>query len=223
MRDSLKPTLKMPGEEQDFYSQFREKLKHPWRSVDLYSVSACFGFYSKGMRTFAEVLGSMRTALVNPDPFRTQQMRLLLMADDNRIDLFGVERFHQYLEPVGLEIKRLDKPQDRRKWVQFALFDDAEALHTRPQSGTFDEALELGINQLEAAQITDAQQDPNKFRAMRDLFDGAWKESVAFDYPRIPTMQVLEEILTTRFPIMPRPEMTERDYLDQLYVLLHGI
>jgi hypothetical protein len=36
-------------------------------------------------------------------------------------------------------------------------------------------------------------------------------------------MQVLEEILTTRFPIMRRPEMTEHDYLDQLYVLLHGI
>jgi hypothetical protein len=213
----------MAADDQDFYSQLTEKLRHSWTTVDIYSISACFGFYSRGMRTFAEVLGAMRTALTNPDPFRTKRMRLLLTADENRIDLFGVERFHQYLEPVGLEIRRLEKPEDRGSWVQFALFDGKEALHTRPQSGIHDEALDLGINKLEPAQLADSQRDAAKLHSLQDLFTTAWEASKFYDFPRIPTVGMLEEIFTSRFPIHRSADMDEKGYEDQLYILLHGV
>ena len=209
--------------EKNFYAQLTEKLRHSWKTVDIYSISACFGFYSRGMQTFSAVLSAMRTALTNPHPFRTEQMRLLLTADDNRIDLFGIERFHQYLEPVGLEIRHLEKPDDRGKWVQFAIFDDKELLLTRPQSGFRDEPLDLGINKLEPAQFVDSQTDARKFESLRTLFKTAWDASVSFDFPRVPTLAMLEEVLTSRFPIQRAANYTEKDYEDQLYMLLHGL
>lgn len=213
----------MATDNKDFYSELKEKLEHSWETVDIYSISACFGFYSKGMRTFSDVLNAMRKALANPEPFRTKRMRLLLAADENRIDLFGVERFHQFLEPIGLEIRQLEKPEAREHWVQFVLFDEKEALHTRPQSGVHDDALDVGINKLEPAKLAESQQDAAKLNELQDIFDTAWEASAPFDYPRIPAIGMLEEILSSRFPIEQSPEMSEKDYEDQLYFLLHGI
>src|SRR5262249_43162110 len=152
-------------------------LSREWTSVDLYSISACFGFYSQGMRVFSDALKAMRRALTNPEPFRTETMRLLLVADDNPVDLFGVERFHQYLEPCGLRIRRLEKPHEPDRWIQFAIFRsdaDATVLYTRPQGGVRDDALELGVNRLADAIEIGTVDDAARIGSYTDLFESAW-------------------------------------------------
>ena len=61
--------ISMTPDEQDFYLVLLSKLEYPWNTVDIYSISACFGFDLKGMHTFSGVLSAMRTALQNQTHF----------------------------------------------------------------------------------------------------------------------------------------------------------
>ncbi len=118
--------------EPTFYDHLIDRLTEQRDSVDVYSISACFGFYSQGMQVFSKVLVAMLNALLRPGAFRTRNMRLLLITDDNPVDSFGVERFHRFVEPAGLKIKRLSQPERPEEWVQFAVFDGRHAILTRP-------------------------------------------------------------------------------------------
>ncbi len=209
----------------DFYDCLIERLQPQWETVtlDFYSISACFGFYSKGMRVFAKVLDAMWQALQTPHPFKVNRIRVLLYSDDGPIDNFGVERFHEYLEPAGLELRRLEKPALHEDWVQFALFNDTALLITRPQSGLADKALGLGINRLAPATQVTRESNPDDVAKAVERFRGAWEASSRFDFPRIPTVTQLQKVLTTAFPIERSADFREVDYEKQLFALLHGV
>lgn len=211
----------MSDDAYDFYSLLMDRLERPWHTVDIYSISACFGFYSRGLKVFSGVLSAMRRALTNPEPYRTETIRLLVKAEDHLIDGFGIQRFHEHLEPVGMEIRRLERPHRRDDYVQFVLFDDDEVIFTKTQRGYRDEALGLGVNELAPAKVgQDASNDVSRHRR---LFDQYWSQSGPFDFPRIPTLPQLELLLTAAFPVEYRPERQEREYEDQLFWLLHGV
>jgi hypothetical protein len=206
----------------DFYDELRVQLEKRPSKVDIYSISSCFGFYSRGMKAFSEVLRAMREALQRPEPFQTSQMRLLLAADENPIDNFGVQRFHSYLMPKLL-IKRMEKPARRDDWLQFAIFDDQHVLVTHPQGGFHDDALDLGINQLAAAEIFSVNDAPEIVRRHIETFNRTWAQSAEFNFPHVPTLRELADLLERNFPPVRSQGYSEKDYQDQLHIYLHPI
>ena len=209
----------------DFYEALIERLQPQWETetLDFYSISACFGFYSRGMKVFSRVLDALWQALQNPDPFRIRKVRVLLYSDEGPIDTFGVERFHEYLEPVGLDLRRLEKPTAHERWVQFAICNGSDLVSTRPQSGLADKALGLGINRLAPATQVSRESHPEEFAQASQLFTEAWDASNRFDFPKIPTVAQLKRVLKTAFPIERSVELKEADYERQLFALLHGM
>ncbi len=206
-----------------FYEALQARLERPARRLDLYSISACFGFYSQGMKVFADVLRALRTAVKTPEPFGVRQLRILLKADDHLIDTFGVERFHGFLEDPGVVIREMARPESLDDWIQFAVFDEKEVIYTTSQRGFRDEALDLGINQLSEAHIADVASGPSIVQQHVDLFSEAWKRSVRFEIPRMPSMDELVQRLEKSFPVRAKPNMSEEEYEEQLEVLLHGM
>jgi hypothetical protein len=206
----------------DFYDELKGELAKRPDKVDIYTISSCFGFYSRGMKAFSEVLQAMREALHRPEPFQTSQMRLLLAADENPIDNFGVQRFHSYLAP-RLLIRRMDKPARRDEWLQFAVFDDERVLVTRPQDGSHDEALDLGVNHLAAAEMFSFNESPEIVKRHAATFNRTWDQSSEFSFPTVPTLRELTDLLERNFPPTWLPNGTEKDYQDQLHIFLHPI
>jgi hypothetical protein len=208
------------AEELTFYDYLISELDQQRDSVDIYSISACFGFYSQGMSVFSSVLSKMRNALLRPGAFRTKNMRLLLITDDNPIDSFGVDRFHNFVEPAGLKIKRLPQPDRQEDWVQFAVFDGRRAILTHPQNGFWDDALDVGINALAPTELIDAS---SRVKELSQRFSSSWEVARPFDFPRIPTLSSLELLVRQAFPVASTPAMMEEDYKSQLFTLLHGV
>src|SRR5690349_5901847 len=136
-----------------FYEALLVRLKQPSRAIDLYSVSACFGFYTRGMKVFADVLRALELAVTRPAP-HTTVLRALLRADDHLIDTFGIDRFHAVLNGESVTIHEMEEPTIDDEWIQFAVFDHREVIYTTPQLGFNDNALGLGVNRVSSAQTT---------------------------------------------------------------------
>ena len=81
------------GKTNNFYELVSETLQEGnYKSVDVYSVSTCFGFYSQGMKNFSKFLKTIKESLLKPEFMRVEEMRLLLMVDRNPIDDFAISR-----------------------------------------------------------------------------------------------------------------------------------
>jgi hypothetical protein len=211
---------KQNGPELRFYDALLSRLEHPARSIDLYSISACFGFYSRGMKVFADVLRALSRAARTPAPYGTQ-LRILIRADDNLIDTFGIERFHAVLNVPSVTIFEMEQPESEADWIQFAIFDGHEVIYTTPQTGLPDDALNLGINKVSPAHAVTTIEDRVRVAQYIELFTRAWNRGGPFEIPRLPTLDDLASRVTRGFPV--KKEDSEAGYEKQLSVFLSGL
>lgn len=145
-------------------------------SIDLYSVSACFGFYSAGMRVFE----SMLEALHGKRNTKGIEIRILVKIDNGSIDEFGAQRL---ASAVGKwRVKRLVNLGDEKQ-IQFVLIDGgtqkAKLLVTRVQHTAYHDLLAVYINRLTDGYIFSEGRNPeDHIGCHAELFRQRWEESV---------------------------------------------
>jgi len=205
-----------------FYEALIHRLQQPAKTLDLYSISACFGFYSSGMKVFSDVLQALRTQITRPEPYNIQQLRILIKADDHLIDTFGLERFHLFLDvPAAVNIREMERPTDPAEWIQFAVFDGHEVIYTTPQPGFRDDALGLGINSVSPAQAANDRDDSKIVERFMKLFETSWAQGARFEMPRLPSMDELVSRIRERFPVTKG--CSEKDFENNLVFFLSGM
>jgi hypothetical protein len=85
--------VKQSIEKENFYLELIRMMELAQKSIKFYSVSCCFGFYSRGLANFQDVLRSIKNALSRQGA-RYLEVKILVKIDrDNPMDMYAAERW----------------------------------------------------------------------------------------------------------------------------------
>src|SRR6266576_1130483 len=77
-------------EKQEFYPTLIGLMQEAKRSIHFYTISGCFGFYSRGLSTFENVVLTIRDGLSRITSRRYLDVRVLVKIDhENPIDVYA--------------------------------------------------------------------------------------------------------------------------------------
>lgn len=160
----------------DFYHEMNRLITQAKKSVWFYSVSACFGFYSKGIHVFENMIKALKDKSEIRHP--KYDVRCLVKVDDNGIDLFAAD----HLRPLNKkrDIVRQTKALTESDNVQFILIDidtdTPKLLYSNIQESRKTDILGISINKLAGGVFYNYNcESVDRFKK---VFDTKWSESI---------------------------------------------
>ena len=174
---------KQPIDKDRFYSELTSMIELAQKSISFYSVSCCFGFYSRGLSNFEMVLRAIKNALSRQGA-RYLDVKVLVKIDrDNPIDMYAAERLAQLEKRyVHTGIKHGERNVFRElgpdlKPIQFLIIDDQSVLVSAIQEEVYNEDLDLVLNKSEQGVKFEKEDSPDEFNQNANLFGDTWQNS----------------------------------------------
>ncbi len=156
----------------EFYDEMRNLISLAEKQVCLYSVSACFGFYSQGAHVFENLYGELNSKLQIKLP--CLDIRCLIKLDGHGIDEFAALHFQELNR--HREVVRQLRDLSLEENLQFVLTDSGtehpKLLFSEVQEVRTTPVFHLDINKLRGGWLYDFPcETVHKFA---DLFDSKW-------------------------------------------------
>lgn len=180
-------------EQFQFYSNLIDLIAHAEKSVHLYSVSCCFGFYTHGLSNFEQVYQSIKRALSKCPSDRYLDVRVLVKVDrDNPIDMYAAERLldlqKRYVRLPGISGRNVFRELPKRcRAIQFAIVDGCEFLGSEIQEESFNEDLDLLLNTSAPGKRFTSEDNEKEFTKFTHLFETQWSKCARLS---VPTSQI---------------------------------
>lgn len=182
---------KQPIEKQDFYPELISMMDQAQNAIHFYSISCCFGFYSKGLANFEKVFLAIRDRLSKIHAGRYLDVRILIKIDhENPIDTYAAERLAQ-LESryahTGDEnydrnvFRELSSEVPSFEAVQFLIVDGNNILISETQEEIYNEELDLVLNKSQRGKMFEKSDYSDEFGRYERLFEKTWNESAPLD------------------------------------------
>ena len=161
------------------------------QSINFYSISCCFGFYSHGLANFEKVLLAIRDGLRRIVAGRYLDVRVLIKIDhENPVDVYAAERLAQ-LESRYLHTGEVDRDRNvfrelgrdvkRFEPLQYLIIDDHEILLSAIQEETYNEDLDLVLNKSQRGVHFEKDDDSQGFQKHAKLFEDIWNKCSSLD------------------------------------------
>lgn len=129
----------------EFYFEMKRMILSARQNIWLYSVSACFGFYSQGMYQFESLLRELKLKIDSHI-----DVRCLIKFDNHEIDQFAAKLYKRLNEKAEI-VKELII-QEQNENIQFIMTDfgttKSYLLYSRIQGGRKSLELDIDINEL---------------------------------------------------------------------------
>jgi hypothetical protein len=158
----------------EFYDTVVTLIDGAQESVLLYSVSACFGFWSRGIRVFEQVFKALQAKLEIKKP--ALDVRCLIQVDDHAFDQFAARQFARLniTQPVARAISSLSSEEqvqfvlvDRTSPKPLLLFSEVQEIRTTPV---------FGINVNKMCGGLRYSWKCNETKKAEQLFERKWKD-----------------------------------------------
>lgn len=182
---------KQPVEKQDFYPELVSMMDQAQNSVHFYSISCCFGFYSKGLANFEKIFLAIRDRLSKIHAGRYLDVRILTKIDhDNPIDTYAAERLAQlesrYVHTGDEDydrnvFKELSPKSPFFEALQFLIVDGNNILVSETQEESYNEDLDLVLNKSQRGTKFEKSDYSDEFGRYQELFEKTWNESAPLD------------------------------------------
>jgi hypothetical protein len=190
-------------EKKNFDSQLIKLIAASQKSVNFYSISCCFGFYSEGLETYGNVLSAIRNALG-----RKVDVKILAKVDyDNPIDVYAARRFAEVeigfsgrMRHDGVVFRELNTDAEQ---LQFLIVDGERILLTSFQKEVLDENLGLVLNKVESGALFQANDDPVEFDKYLSAFMKTWTKSPPLQIEVKPVSRTMVRSFLYRWTAMP--------------------
>jgi hypothetical protein len=195
---------KLSVDKDRFYSELISLIERSNESVFFYSISCCFGFYTEGLETYANVLHAIRNAL-----HRNVDVRVLAKVDyGNPIDVYAARHFVRVEETLqgpprqrGSIFRELKGEAER---IQYLIADRRSLLLATKQDDTIDPYLDIVINKGAGGNLFEASDNPAEFRTYNpEAFLAKWAESTPLRVNPRPVTQTLLRSYLLRWTAMP--------------------
>lgn len=175
-------------EQEEFYPELIELMGTARKSIALYTISCCFGFYSHGLKNFENVYLAIRDCLSKIISRHYLDVKVLVKVDyDNPIDIFAAERLAQ-LESRYSHTGKVDSERNvfrelgaEATTVQFLVVDDGTMLISEIQEEFYNEELDLVLNKSQKGIIIAEDDDVKTFANYQKLFSKTWNASSFLD------------------------------------------
>lgn len=180
-----------PIEKQEFYPELTSMMDQAQNAIHFYSISCCFGFYSKGLANFEKVFLAIRDRLSKIHAGRYLDVRILIKIDhENPMDVYAAERLAQ-LESryahTGDEdydrnvFRELSSEAPSYEAVQFLIVDGNNILISETQEEIYNEDLDLVLNKSQRGKKFEKSDYSDEFGRYQELFEKTWNESAPLD------------------------------------------
>jgi hypothetical protein len=163
----------------NFYYEMTQLIKSAKKSIYFYSVSACFGFYSKGVHVFENMIKELKIKADTRVPL--YDIKCLVKVDDNGIDIFAAN--HLSFLNKDKEVVRQIKSLNENENVQFIIIDidtdTPKLLYSNIQESRRTEILGININELSGGVYYDCK--CAEFDKFINLFNTKWNQQIGLD------------------------------------------
>jgi hypothetical protein len=165
----------------NFYDGLNKLISSATKKISIYSVSACFGFYSKGMHTFEDFAHALKEKLKN----KNIKCIIILKVEDF-LDAYGIYCLTKYFENIqNIEIVfspvKYDNGENRimeeYDFVQYVIVDDSRVLVTTKQTQEINYFYDLTLNKLTESKY---EKKVGKINLIKEHFQEKYKDSEPF-------------------------------------------
>lgn len=182
---------KQPVEKESFYLELVNMMDQARQSMHFYTISCCFGFYSKGLSNFERVLLAIRDGLRRIVTGRYLDVRVLVKIDhDNPVDTYAAERLAQlesrYRHTGDIDADRnvfreLGRELKQFKPLQFLIIDGHDILLSAIQEEVYNEDLDLVLNKSQRGVRFERDDDVQEFQEHESIFTETWDKCSPLD------------------------------------------
>jgi|APMed6443717190_1056831.scaffolds.fasta_scaffold27709_2 hypothetical protein len=163
----------------NFYYEMIRLIKSAKKSVWFYSVSACFGFYSKGVHVFEDMIKELQHKIDTRIP--EYDIKCLIKVDNHGIDLFSADHL-RFLNKDREIVKQITSLSENENY-QFLLIDietdSPKLLYSNIQESRKTEILKITINELSGGVYFDFKCET--FDKFINLFNTKWDQGSSLD------------------------------------------
>lgn len=169
----------------DFYKNVIDLVNQATKSVQFYSISCCWGFYSYGIKNFEQVLSAIRERAKLKVGGKYLDVHVLVKIDaDNPMDVFAADRLATVQGKLGKltgedgTTRPIFRELIEASTVQFLITDGVRALVSDQQHERFNEDMGLVLNVSEDGLKFDKDDDPAEFQRLLDMFNSGWLSGI---------------------------------------------